>query len=95
MKNKWPITEIFSSSTEEKCLYVVKVASPCGQTEKTLLIYFFKSRNCLRHQPIHIVPHRKFDWIAGTSSPTFPNLKYVAPREICVERNCFDRPIAK
>ena len=43
----------------------------------------------------HIVPHRKFDRIAGTSSATFPNFNYVAPREICVERNCFDRPIAK
>ena len=43
----------------------------------------------------HIVPHRKFDRIGGTSSATFPNFNYVAPREICVERNCFDRPIAK
>ena len=43
----------------------------------------------------HIVPHRKFDRIGGTSSPTFPNVKYVAPREICIERNCFDRPNAK
>ena len=44
---------------------------------------------------IHIVPHRKFDRIGGTSSATFPNFRYVAPREICVERNCFDSPIAK
>ena len=44
---------------------------------------------------IHIVPHKKFDRIGGTSSATFPNFKYVAPREICVERNCFDSPIAK
>ena len=43
----------------------------------------------------HIVPHRKFDRIGGTSSATFPNFKYVAPREICVEINCFDSPIAK
>ena len=43
----------------------------------------------------HIVPHIKFDRIGGTSSATFPNFKYVAPREICVERNCFDSPIAK
>ena len=43
----------------------------------------------------HIVPHRKFDRIGGTSSATFPNLKYVALREICVNRNCLDRPIAK
>ena len=43
----------------------------------------------------HIVPHGKFDRIGGTSSATFPNFKYVAPREICVERNCFDSPIAK
>ena len=43
----------------------------------------------------HIVPHRKFDRISGTSSATFPNFNYVAPREICVERNCFDSPIAK
>ena len=43
----------------------------------------------------HIVPHRKFDRIGGTSSATFPNFNYVAPREICVERNCFDSPIAK
>ena len=43
----------------------------------------------------HIVPHRKFDRIDGTSSSTFPNIKYVAPREICVQRNCFDSPIAK
>ena len=43
----------------------------------------------------HIVPHRKFDRIGGTSSKTFSNFKYVAPREICVERNCFDCPIAK
>ena len=27
----------------------------------------------------HIVPHRKFDRIGGTSSATFPNFKYVAP----------------
>ena len=44
---------------------------------------------------LHIVPHIKFDRIAGTSSATFPNFRYVAPREICVERNCFDSPIAK
>ena len=43
----------------------------------------------------HIVPHRKFDMIGGTSSATFPNFRYVGPREICVERNCFDSPIAK
>ena len=43
----------------------------------------------------HIVPHRKFDSIGGTSSATFPNFKYVAPSEIGVERNCYDRPIAK
>ena len=43
----------------------------------------------------HIVPHRKFDRNGGTSSVTFPNFKCVAPREICVERNCFDSPIAK
>ena len=43
----------------------------------------------------HIVPHRKFDRIGGTSSATFPNLTYVATREICVERNCYDSPIAK
>ena len=43
----------------------------------------------------HIVPHKKFDRIGGTSSSTFPNFKYSGPREICVERNCFDSPIAK
>ena len=43
----------------------------------------------------HIVPHRKFDRIGGTSSATFPNFTYVAPREISVERNCFDRPNTK
>ena len=43
----------------------------------------------------HIVPNRKFDRVGGTSSATFPNFNYVAPREICVERNCFDSPIAK
>ena len=52
------------------------------------LITFLKVQN-------HIVPHKKFDRIGGTSSATFPNFKYVAPREICVERNCFDCPIAK
>ena len=31
--------------------------------------------------------------IAGETM--FSNFKYVAPREICVERNCFDSPIAK
>ena len=45
--------------------------------------------------PTHIVPHRKFNRIGGTSSANFPNFKYVAPREICVERKCFDSPIAK
>ena len=29
---------------------------------------------------LHIVPHRKFDRIGGTSSATFPNFRYVAPR---------------
>ena len=43
----------------------------------------------------HIVPHRKFDRIGRTASATFPNFKYIAPSEICVERNCFDHPIAK
>ena len=43
----------------------------------------------------HIVPHRKFDRIGGTSSANLPNFKYVAPREICTERNCFDCPIEK
>ena len=43
----------------------------------------------------HIVPHREFDRIGGTSSATFPNFKYVPPREICVERNCFISPITK
>ena len=43
----------------------------------------------------HIVPHRKFDRIGGTSSATFPNFKYVTPSEICIERNCFDSPIEK
>ena len=43
----------------------------------------------------HIVPHRRFDRIGGTSSATFPNFNYFAPREICVERNSFDRSIAK
>ena len=43
----------------------------------------------------HIVPHRKFDRIGGTSSATFLNFNYVAPREICVDRDCFNRPIAK
>ena len=44
---------------------------------------------------LHIVPHKKFDRIVGTSSSTFPNFKYGGPREICVERSCFDSPIAK
>ena len=44
---------------------------------------------------LHIVPHRKFDRIAGTSTATFPNFNYGAPREICVEITCFDSPIAK
>ena len=43
----------------------------------------------------HIVPHKKFDRVGGTSSLTFPNFKYGGPREICVERNCFDSPITK
>ena len=43
----------------------------------------------------HIVPHRKFDRIGGTSSATFPNFNYVAPREICVGKQKFDSPIAK
>ena len=46
-------------------------------------------------QGTHIVPHRKFYKVGGTSSATFPNLKYVASREICVERNCLYSPIAK
>ena len=29
---------------------------------------------------VHIVPHGKFDRIAGTLSATFPNFNYVAPR---------------
>ena len=45
--------------------------------------------------PVHIVPHRKLDRIGGTPSATFPNFKYVAPIEICVNLNCFDSPIAK
>ena len=45
--------------------------------------------------PPHIIPHKKSDRIGGTSSVIFPNLKYVGPREICVKRNCFDRPIVK
>ena len=49
----------------------------------------------LRGSTFHIVPHRKFDRIGGTSSAPFPNFRYVAPREICVERNSFDSPIAK
>ena len=44
---------------------------------------------------VHIVPQKKFDKIGGTSSLTFPNFKYGGPREICVERNCFDSPNAK
>ena len=43
----------------------------------------------------HILPHRKLNRIDGTSSAIFSNFKCVAPREICVERNCFDRPIEK
>ena len=43
----------------------------------------------------HIIPHRKFDRVGGTSSATFPNFIHVAPREIWVEGNCFDRPIGK
>ena len=31
---------------------------------------------------LHIVPHRKFDSIAGTSSAILPNFNYVGPREI-------------
>ena len=33
----------------------------------------------------HIVPHKKFDRIGGTSSSTFADFKYGGPREICVE----------
>ena len=43
----------------------------------------------------HIVPHRKFDRIDGTLSATFPNVKYLAPSEVCAEKNLFDCPIAK
>ena len=43
----------------------------------------------------HIVQHKKFVRIGGTSSANFPNFRYVVPSEICVERNCFDSPIAK
>ena len=44
--------------------------------------------------PIYIVPHRKFDRIGETQSATFPNFKYDAPEEICIEINCFHCPIA-
>ena len=59
-----------------------------------LLIHYEETVQFMQFVP-HIVPHRKFDRIDGTSSATFPNFKYVAPSEIYVERNCFDRPVAK
>ena len=70
---------------------MVYIVSVLGQ-DKGYILPYISSQVLIG---AHIVPHRKFDRFGGTSSATFPNFRYVAPREICVERNCFDSPIAK
>ena len=64
-------------------------------TNVLIQLWYFMSFEIKDFLHFHMVPHRKLDRIGGTSSVTFPNFKYVAPSEICAERNCFDRPIAK
>ena len=90
-----PWRELGRGGTEiHNCIILVCITfskSPC--TVVLLRITDEMSQCTIQHY--HIVPHKKFDRIAGTSSLTFPNFKYGDPREICVERNCFDSPIAK